>query len=66
MWFQFVMTTLTNILGVDTDVLSAALDAGSAVGLILIYFWFVTLFFFFLSLLGVYMFIFRIPAYNTH
>ena len=40
-----MITTLTNsFFGVDTDVLSAALDAGTAVGLILIYFWSVAFF----------------------
>ena len=38
------MTALIT-LGVDTDVLSAALDAGTAVGLILIYFWYFLFFF---------------------
>jgi hypothetical protein len=37
------MTALTT-LGVDTDILSAALDAGTAIGLMLIYFWFVCFF----------------------
>ena len=49
------MSTLIT-LGVDTDILSAALDAGTAVGLILIYFWLASFFVF--PLISVYMLIF--------
>ena len=72
MWFEgdiFLIGRNTTVCGisfeiaaliafvVDTDVLSAALDAGTAVGLILIYFWLV--FFSFFSSPGVYMLIFQ-------
>ena len=62
------MTALITF-GVDTDVLSAALDAGTAVGLILIYFWLVSFFlsfFFFLASWCLYVVNLSKPAYNTH
>ena len=64
MWYCIEMTALIT-LGVDTDVLSAALDAGTAVGLILIYFWYF-LFFFRYLVSRMLIFFFSKPAYNTH